>query len=111
MMRDPDGLPPDHDKFDEETLPETLISEVTAQIWPPLREVRVLDFKDGRSRVDVSHGPDDPSRVWLSIENDSAYVSLSVEEGIARQIWDALGTVLARFREVRSTLRTGKLCP
>ena len=92
-------------------MPERLISEVTQQNWPPLREVHVLDFKDGRSEVNVSHSPNDPSRVWLSLENDKTSINLSVEEGIARRLWEALGDVLARFRDVRAAFHTGRLFP
>jgi hypothetical protein len=111
MVRDPDSLPQDSNNFDEETLPERLINEITQQNWPTLREVHILDFKDGRSEVTVAHSPNDPSRVWLSLENDRTSISLSVEEGIARRLCESLGDVLKRFRDVRSAVQTGRLFP
>jgi hypothetical protein len=71
------------------------------------REVRVLDFKDGRSSVRVAHGPGDPSRVWLMFENQDFAVHLSVEEGIGRELERALSDVMARFRTVRCTIDRG----
>jgi hypothetical protein len=73
----------------------------------PRREVRVLDFKDGRSSVRVAHGPGDPSRVWLMFENQDFAIHLSVEEGIGRELERALRDVIARFRAVRCTIDRG----
>jgi hypothetical protein len=97
---------------------ETLMPDIVEDTLPPIRyddidvalprhsrrEVRVLDFKDGRSSVRVAHGPGDPSRVWLMFENQEFAVHLSVEEGIARQLERTLHDVMARFRQVRGTV-------
>ena len=101
MTRDPTGVPDDV----EDTLPGTRFHGVGASTArAPGREVRVLDFKDGRSTVRVAHGPGDPSRVWLMFENQEFAVHLSVEEGIARQLVQTLHEVMARFRDVRGTV-------
>ena len=94
--------PPD---FVPDTLPEMRFDDVDiARDTRPRHEVRVLDFKDGRSSVRVAHGPGDPSRVWLMFENQEFAVHLSVEEGIARQLEQTLHEVMARFRQVRGTV-------
>src|SRR6266404_6642982 len=99
----PDGtLMPD---IVEDTLPPIRYDDI--DVAPPRhgrRDVRVLDFKDGRSSVRVAHGPGDPSRVWLMFENQEFAVHLSVEEGIARQLEQTLHEVMARFRQVRGAV-------
>jgi hypothetical protein len=101
MMPNCDSEP----RLDEDTLPEIRFDDVeAAPLIPARREVRVLDFKDGRSSVRVAHGPGDPSRVWLMFENQEFAVHLSVEEGIARQLEQTLHEVMARFRQVRGTV-------
>jgi hypothetical protein len=91
--------------FIPDTLPELRFDDVdTARAVRPRHEVRVLDFKDGRSSVRVAHGPGDPSRVWLIFENQEFAVHLSVEEGIARQLEQTLHEVMVRFRQVRGTV-------
>jgi hypothetical protein len=101
MMPNCDSEP----RLDEDTLPEMRFDDVdTARAVRPRREVRVLDFKDGRSSVRVAHGPGDPSRVWLMFENQEFAVHISVEEGIARQLEQTLHEVMARFRAVRGTV-------
>ncbi len=98
MSRDADC----HVDVCENTLPEVDLDDECSEPRPPAREVRFLDFKDIYSRVDVSHGPVDPSRVWLMFESQEAVIHLSVEEGIARRLFDRLGAILPHFREVRS---------
>lgn len=95
------GSEPD---LSEDTLPEICVDDRADDGRPraPAREVRCIDFKDIYSQVDVSHGPTDPSRVWLMFESPEAVIHLSLEEGIARRLFERLGEILPRFREVRS---------
>lgn len=55
--------------LDEDTVPGGRGGTTPAAVAASAREVRVLDFKDGRSQVTVSHGPTDPSRVWVALDN------------------------------------------
>jgi hypothetical protein len=88
--------------LDEDTLPEIEFpDEPDDDRHAPARDVRIADFKDVHSQVTVSHGPRDPSRVWLMFESDDAVIHLSVEEGIARQVFERLAEILPRFHEVR----------
>ena len=89
----------------EDTLPQVRFEGfINSTARAPRREVRVLDFRDGRSSVRVAHGPGDPSRVWLMFENQDFAVHLSVEEGIGRELERALREVMAHFRAVRCTV-------
>lgn len=72
----------------------------------PTRDIHFVDFKDGRSSVGVTHGPTDPSRVWVVIESEHAYLHLSMEEGTARSLAGGVSAVLETFRDVRSLIRT-----
>jgi hypothetical protein len=95
-----DTLPPD----EEITLTDPDLHRPPTSPIPRRRDVHVLDFKDGRSAATVTHGPLDPSRLWVTIENQEAYLQLSFEEGIARKILERLLVVLETFGEVRSAL-------
>ncbi len=112
--RDPGRPRPD----DEDTLPQPY-AEITItepELTPTFDDdeeektpgstidVRILDFKDGHSSVSVSHGPVDPSRVWIAFQNRNAYLHLSFEEGIVRKLADGLRTVLATFQQVRCAI-------
>lgn len=86
--------------LDEDTLPELRFDDPEEQgTQAPGRDVRIVDFKDVRTEVSVSHGPADPSRVWLMFENQDSIIHISIEEGIARRLFEWLGGVLARFRD------------
>lgn len=102
--------PPD---ADEDTLPidyvEITITEPDVEADPAddqtpvsARDVYVLDFKDGQSSVVVTHGPIDPSRVWIAFQNRDAYLHLSFEEGVIRNLAAGLRLILATFHQVRS---------
>jgi hypothetical protein len=95
-----DTLPP----YDEITQTDPDCHRPPTSPIPRRRDVHVLDFKDGRSAATVTHGPLDPSRLWVTIENQEAYLQLSFEEGIARKLLERLLVVLATFGEVRSAL-------
>lgn len=92
-------------EFDEDTLPESP--------WPAPRksgpgqpvEVCFLDFKQGRTIVAVTHGPEDPSRICIALRSASAIMQVTVEEGVGRQVAEGLADVLRTFRAVRSRLR------
>jgi hypothetical protein len=93
------------DQFTEETLSENDAPDAGRATRPPSREVRILDFKDGRTGVAVTHGPVDPSRILITLRSGQAVLQISVEEGVGRQIADGLASVLPSFRAVRSRLR------
>jgi hypothetical protein len=100
-----DGPPEEPDDLDEDTAPDTS-DEIQSEnrTSAPRRNVRIFDFKDGRTRTTVNHGPADPSRVWAALETEDSSLHVSLEEGTARQLWTQLGLVLASFRAVRSDL-------
>ena len=93
------------DQFAEETLSENDAPAPRRDTRPPSRKVRILDFKDGRTGVAVTHGPVDPSRIWITLRSGQAVLQLSIEEGVGRKIADGLTTLLPSFRAVRSRLR------
>jgi hypothetical protein len=93
------------DSFDQDTLPELDSPILARDVTGPSREVCNLDFKDGRTRVTVTHGPLDPSRIWITLRSEHASVQVSIEEGVGRQIAQGLASVLPTFRSVRSRVR------
>jgi hypothetical protein len=92
-------------QFDDVTAVETSSGRPSEHEAAPGRDVRLFDFKDGPTTIAVSHGPLDPSRIWLSLRTDTTILSLSIEEGNAQQIASGLADVLKTFKAVR--FRTG----
>ena len=93
------------DDFAEETLTDYEVTTKAPADQPSQREICFLDFKDGRTDVTVTHGPVDPSRIWLTLRSGDAVLQVTVEEQVARKIADGLGAVLPTFRAVRADLR------
>ena len=93
------------DSIDETTLPEMRIEDLERAEREGGRDVQIRDFKDTTSSVTVAHGPNDPSRVWLSLSSGDTSVLLSLEEATARRLSDGLVDVLSRFLQVRSSVR------
>ena len=92
---------PESEQFDDVTAVETTPGSPSEDGAGPARDVQLFDFKDGSTTTAVSHGPRDPSRIWLSLRTDTTIVSLSIEEGIAQQIATGLADVLRNFKAVR----------
>ena len=92
---------PEAEQFDDVTAVETPPGRPSEDDAKHVRNVQLFDFKDGPTTIAVSHGPLDPSRVWLSLRTDTTIVSLSIEEGIAQQIATGLADVLRTFKAVR----------
>jgi hypothetical protein len=92
---------PEAEQFDDVTAVETPPGRPSEDEAKHVRNVQLFDFKDGPTTIAVSHGPLDPSRVWLSLRTDTTIVSLSIEEGIAQQIATGLADVLRNFKAVR----------
>ena len=92
---------PEAEQFDDVTAVETTPGRPSEDGAGPARDVQLFDFKDGPTTTAVSHGPRDPSRIWLSLRTGTTIVSLSIEEGIAQQIATGLADVLRNFKAVR----------
>ena len=88
-------------QFDDVTDVETTLGRPSEDDAAADRDVRIFDFKDGPTAIAVTHGPRDPSRIWLSLRTDTTVVSLSIEEGIAQKIAAELADVLRTFKAVR----------
>ena len=113
LEREPHEASPEEE---EDTLPQDYAEitvtepEVTSELGDdektpiPARDVRILDFKDGHGSLSVTHGPIDPSRVWIAFQNREAYLHLSFEEGLVRRLAEGLRLVLETFHEVRSAI-------
>ena len=95
----------DDEQFNEGTMPDTRVQDLTPAECDCSRDIQIRDFRDVNSSVTVAHGPSDPSRVWLSLNSGDTSILLSVEEGTARRLSDGLIDVLARFSKVRSSIR------
>lgn len=91
--------------FDEETLPEPEPAPHDHGGRRPLRQVCVLDFKSHDTTVSVSHGPADPSRIWIVLESATATLHVSVEEKVGRDLAAGLARALSTYQAVRSGLR------
>ena len=91
--------------FDEDTLTDHDARRAVPRGRGPRRELCFLDFKDGRTGVAVTHGPIDPSRIWITLRSGDAVLRISFEEDVGRQIAAGLASVLPTFRAVRSDLR------
>lgn len=92
--------------FDEETLPEPVPTPSGhAGDRSPLRQSCVLDFKSHHTTVSISHGPTDPSRIWIKVESPTAALHVSVEEKVGRDLAEGLTSALSTFQAVRSRRR------
>lgn len=90
------------DRFDEQTLTDDDAPADRRDTQVSTRDVCFLDFKDGQTGVAVTHGPIDPSRIWITLRSGQAVLRVSVEEGVGRSIAEGLARVLPTFRAVRS---------
>jgi len=93
------------DLFDEETLPEPEPSPRSQVDRSTLRQTCVLDFKSHHTTVTITHGPIDPSRIWIAVESPTAALHVSVEEKVGRALAEGLTRALSTFQAVRSGRR------
>jgi hypothetical protein len=90
--------------FDEQTLPEPGPTPGSAD-RRPVRQACVVDFKSHETKVSITHGPADPSRIWIAVESPKAALHVTVEEEVGREIAEGLSRALSTFRAVRSRIR------